>query len=393
MATAIFAWSRRWMAGFPMLVAIALGHATPAKATEAPDISICDDIPYRSNGEDMTGERATPIALPADWAAVATSSRNWIAIWTEFSRTYCVETTGMREITHFERFGERFLGFQWASLEETGYVLIDRARQGHMIDTGSKPHFSPDGSKFAVLHRVDTGMDGFDGFAIWQTYGNALEPRIVNAGPPLQPRYDWRIDRWEGEDCLHISSVSSEWNGGDKAAIANLPRYRFVASASNGWEIIEGIKCHIGSNEDNSMTLPSADEPPISFDWKVGVAAFAAAAVNAPLAYPIAEAARCYGRWILHATAVDSGGFPEAAFEVFIDSLQYPAAVNSAATFLPPNRDHPAVRDAADEAERLLRLAWIGDESAARRYFENLGSCYANPESVYDKAAAAAATD
>ena len=108
-----------------MLVAIALGHASPAKATEAPDISICDDIPFRSNGEDMTGERIEPIALPADWVAVAASSRNWIAIWTEFSRTYCVETTGMREVTHFERFGERFLGFRWASLEETGYVLID----------------------------------------------------------------------------------------------------------------------------------------------------------------------------------------------------------------------------------------------------------------------------
>jgi hypothetical protein len=376
------------MAGFSMLVAIALGHATPAKATEAPDISICDDIPYRSNGEDIASERASPIALPADWAAVATSSRNWIAIWTEFSRTYCVETTGMREVTHFERFGDRFLGFKWASLEGSGYVLIDRARQGHMIDTGSKPHFSPDGSKFASLHRADTGLDGFDGFAIWQTYGNALEPLIVNAGPPLYPRYDWRIDRWEGEDCLHISSVSSEWNGGDKAAIPALPRYRFVATASTDWEIIEGIKCHNRSNDDNIVTLPSADEPPITFDWANGVAAFAAAAQNSPLVYTIAEAARCYGRWKLHAKAVDNGGFPEVAFEVFIDTLRYPAAVNSAHTFLPPDRNHPAARDAEDEAERLLRLAWIGDEAAARSYFVNLGSCHAEPESAHDVPAA-----
>lgn len=372
------------MAGLSLLVAIALGHAAPAKATEAPDISICDDIPDHSNGKNVTEERRKPITLPANWVAVATSSPNWIAVWTEYSRTYCVETTAMRKVTNLERFGERFLGFKWENLEGSGYVLIDRARQGDMIDTGSKPHFSPDGSKFASLHRADTGKDGFDGFAIWQTLGNALEPLIVNAGPPLLPRYDWRIDRWEGEHCLHISSVASEWNGGDKAAIPNLPRFRFVASASNGWEINVGIKCQIKSNEDNSNTLASDGEPPTTLDWTIGIAAFVAAAQNSPLAFTIRDAARCYGRWMLHAQAVDGGGFPEAAFAAFTEPLQYPAALSSADSFLTEKKYHPVARDAADEAERLLRLAWSGDEAAARSYFENLGHCYAKPESVND---------
>ncbi len=300
--------TRDWMAGFSMLVAIAFGYAAPAEATEAPDITICDDIPDYSNGKNRTDERTEPITLPADWVAVATSSRNWIAVWTEYSRTYCVETTGMREATNLERFGERFLGFNWGSREGSGYVLIDRARQGDMIDTGSKPHFSPDGSKVASLHRADTGKDGFDGFAIWQTKDNLLVPLIVNAGPPLLPRYDWKIDRWEGEHCLHILSVSSEWNGGNKAAIPYLPRYRFVASASNDWEIIEGIKCPIVSSDDDSVTLPSAGAAPSMFDWAKGIVAFAAALQNSPLIFTIRDAAGCYGRWMLHAKAIDEGG-------------------------------------------------------------------------------------
>ena len=87
---------------------------------------------------------------------------------------------------------------------------------------------------------------------------------------------------------------------------------------------------------------------------------------------------------MLHAQAVDGGGFPEAALAAFTEPLQYPAALSSADSFLTGKKDHPVARDAADEAERLLRLAWSGDEAAVRSSFENLGHCYAKPESVND---------
>lgn len=234
----------RMMVGSFTFAAIAHAHAAPAAATEAPDISICDDIP---SDTEIDVDRVDPIPLPADWEGIATSSRNWIAIWTEHSRTYCVETAWMFEATNLERFGERFLGFNWDGHEAFGYVLIDRARQGREIDTGSRPLFSPDGSKFATLQRSDANYRGFEGFAIWQIYGGALEPYIVNAGPPLYPMYDWRVDRWEGERCLHISAVPYERFDGDWESLPSQPRDRYVSSASNDWRILEGVKCEIGN--------------------------------------------------------------------------------------------------------------------------------------------------
>ncbi len=233
----------RMVAGGSALAAITLVQATPALATEAPDISICDDLPIDA---EITAARVDPVALPADWEGFATSSRNWIAIWTEHSRTYCVETAWMFEATNFERFGERFLGFDWIGLEAFGYVLIDRARQGREIDAGSRPLFSPDGSKFATLQRSDANYGGFEGFAIWQTHGNRLEPYIVNAGPPLYPMYDWRIDRWEGEHCLHISAVPYDRFEGKWEILPGVPRDHYVSSASNDWRILDGVECEMG---------------------------------------------------------------------------------------------------------------------------------------------------
>ena len=234
----------RMIAGSSALAAIALAQATPAFATEAPDISICDDLP---SDPEITIDRVDPISLPADWGGIATSSRNWIAVWTEHSRTYCVETAWMYEATNLERFGERFLGFNWDGQEAFGYVLIDRARQGREIDTGSRPLFSPDGSKFATLQRSDANFRGFEGFAIWEIYGGVLEPYIVNAGPPLYPMYDWRIDRWEGERCLHISAVPYDRFEGKWESLPSVTRDRYVSSASNDWRILEGWKCEIGN--------------------------------------------------------------------------------------------------------------------------------------------------
>ena len=235
---------RHLMAGGSALAAIALTQATPALATEAPDISICDDLP---SDPYITADRTDPISLPDDWKEVAASSRNWIAIWTEHSRTYCVETTWMFEATNLERFGERFLGFDWIGLEAFGYVLIDRTRQGRQIDTGAKPLFSPDGSQFASLQRSDANYGGFEGFAIWHIHGNMLEPYIVNAGPPLYPMVDWRIDRWEGEHCLHISAVPYDRFDGKWDILPSVKRDRYVSSASHDWQILEGENCKTGN--------------------------------------------------------------------------------------------------------------------------------------------------
>ncbi|MEH6790764.1 hypothetical protein [Parasphingorhabdus sp.] len=104
------------------------------------------------------------------------------------------------------------------------------------------------------------------------------------------------------------------------------------------------------------------------------------------MVFDMQDAARCIGRWTLHADAVDDEAFPEAATAAFIDQLQFPAAVHAADFFLTEDRPHPAYRDAADEAERLLTLALAGDKAAAYTYFGNLGLCSTQPEAVQDGA-------
>ena len=222
----------------------AIACAAPAYATEVPDFSYCDSLPL---SQEANEDRKHPISLPNEWVGVAASSQNWIAVATEFNTTYCVETTWIHEAANFERFGQRFLGFEWnfGSREAFGYILIDRAGQGRVIDTGAKPVFSPDGGYLATLSRTDANNFSFEGFAIWQTYSHRLEPIFVNDGPPFYPMVDWRIDRWEGNNCLHISAAPYDRFNGQWENIPNLPRNRYVAKIANDWQITEGENCHL----------------------------------------------------------------------------------------------------------------------------------------------------
>ncbi|MEH6759445.1 MAG: hypothetical protein V7676_18380 [Parasphingorhabdus sp.] len=127
----------------------------------------------------------------------------------------------------------------------------------------------------------------------------------------------------------------------------------------------------------------SAGEP-VVLDWKTAIAGFAEGEQRSPMVFNMKDAARCSGRWMIHAGAVRYGTFPETAVDAFIDQLQLSAAVNAVDFFITEDRDHPASRDGADEADRLLGLALAGDAAAARTYFDNLGLCSTQPEMVQD---------
>ncbi len=103
-----------------------------------------------------------------------------------------------------------------------------------------------------------------------------------------------------------------------------------------------------------------------------------------PMVFNMKDAARCSGRWMVHAGAIHYGTFPETVVDAFIDQLQLPAAVNAVDFFITEDRDHPAARDASDEADRLMGLALAGDATAAHIYFNNLGLCSTQPEMVQD---------
>lgn len=122
---------------------------------------------------------------------------------------------------------------------------------------------------------------------------------------------------------------------------------------------------------------------PAALDWQTAIASFAEGEQRSSMVFTIKDAARCSGRWMLHADAVDDGAFPAAAIDAFIDQLTLQEALHAADFFGTEDRDDPAYRDAADEAERLLTLALAGNAAAARAYFDNLGLCSTQPEMVH----------
>lgn len=127
-----------------------------------------------------------------------------------------------------------------------------------------------------------------------------------------------------------------------------------------------------------------AASEPVAVDWPNAISAFAIGEQQLPMVFNMKDAARCRGRWVFHADAVDADSFPDAAMDVFIEELSFTSAISEADFFLIEDGVHPAHRTAAKEAGRLLVLALAGDRAAARSYFENLGQCYVRPEVVRD---------
>lgn len=135
-------------------------------------------------------------------------------------------------------------------------------------------------------------------------------------------------------------------------------------------------------------TAAMAGEPAGPY-WETAIAAFAVGEQRSPKVYTMKDAVRCRARWQVHADALEKFIFPEAAEDVFIAQLQLRPASNAVDFFLDEDSDHPAARDDADTAERLLARALTGDAKAAYSYFENLGLCTTEPETVRDDSAVA----
>lgn len=212
----------------------ALAHPDPA-----PSLPYCDAIPQQSL--DFEWDREKSFDLPSSWSQFAKVSDTWMAVATNAGTTECVNINWMFEGKDFEILKNRFLGFNWVGYEAFGYTLIDRAGAGMVIDTGERPSFSPGGYRMAALQASESGYGGLEGFAVWYVYEGGLKLLYLTSRVPLSMA-DWRIDRWEGDDCLHISAIPfsriEDWD--------NLSQYKrdtFVAGGASGWALAPGNSC------------------------------------------------------------------------------------------------------------------------------------------------------
>ncbi|MBV7259371.1 hypothetical protein [Erythrobacter crassostreae] len=197
----------------------------------------CPDRPVL---EDASPDREAMLSFPAAWADFADMSMYWLAVRTELGSVHCVETTWAIDADAYERLNERFLGFEWSGYEAGGYMLIDTAGTGSSTDTGAKPVFSPEGGYMASIQFSDAGWGGLEGFAVWRTYASGMTPVHVDTNLPTMA--DWRIDKWEGNGCLHLSAVPYD-RVEDWRKLTEYKRDRYVSRSRDGWKLSAGEVC------------------------------------------------------------------------------------------------------------------------------------------------------
>ena len=219
----------------------AIGIAAPAFAhpDQAPSLAYCAAIPQQDLDFEWDGEKS--FELPQDWSSFAAVSDTWMAVATKAGTTECVDLNWMFEGKDFEVHKDRFVGFNWIGYEAFGYMLVDRAGTGMVLDTGERPSFSPNGYRMAALQSSESGYGGLEGFGVWYVYESGLKPIYLTSRVP-DSMADWRIDRWEGDACLHISAIPfsriDDWED-----LFKYDRDSFVSGDANGWALTSGSKC------------------------------------------------------------------------------------------------------------------------------------------------------
>ena len=244
-----------------IVLALLLGacgnEAQPTAVTQAGDTQVTSGSIASEPGltactapkdiDEELGVRDAGLAVPDVFEGVVRSNLYHFVVSTLDGGTVCVDTSWMFEIREPRAKG-RFLSFAWVGYEAFGHILVDRAGQGTVIDTGEAPAFSPSGAFVAGLQVSEAGWGGLEGFAIWRVTptGLARHFTLVADNDGLLPEVfrgefaEWRIDNWIGEDCLAISAASwdaLEAAGEDFESAARTP---FHARRKDGWAVKPG---------------------------------------------------------------------------------------------------------------------------------------------------------
>lgn len=215
----------------------AVASETPASRFAAqPDLSKCPD------GQPLDSEllqRTGPLPVPPPFAGLMKSSPGHFAVAAEAGNTLCVDTSWMAQTEDAKLSDDaRFLAFGWLGYEEFGYVVIDRSGTGQVIDTGNPPFSAPSGMRFAAIDLSESGFGALNAFAVWDILPSGL--RLAGRYSDEIPPGDWRIDRWQGEDCVNLSLLPLDRQPSDHADFEKTPRDPWHAAKAAKWKPAAG---------------------------------------------------------------------------------------------------------------------------------------------------------
>jgi hypothetical protein len=210
-----------------VLAGLALAPATPAFAQREtrPEIKRCADLEPLEDGQ--IG-RTRPAVLPRDFARITRITRDRLAISTMGGSTICVDMRIKGEVSNFALSpDQRFFSFDWEGYEADGHVIVDRMGAGLQIDTGNPPVFSPSRRRFAAVHQSEAAFSDLEGFGVWQLTPTTLQ-KLANV-TNIPEMVDWKIDSWQGEDCLMLSAIPFSRVPEDQTNYTDITRDRFIA--------------------------------------------------------------------------------------------------------------------------------------------------------------------
>lgn len=226
------------------LLGIALLLVSGAAQAAAPDARSCPRPEAPDSGE---RERRTPLAVPGNLRDVVSSSLYHYAVTSLSGARICVDTSWMESAErHTLSPDRRFVTFAWHGYESYGHKLIDRGGRGQVVEVGAMPVFSPSRRFFASVDQTESEFGAQSGFALWRVDPAGLtEMARLDEIPRM---YDWRIDRWVGEDCIDLSAIPHDRMRGGDEDVTKLRRDRFVAKpAGKAWRILPAAKGCIAS--------------------------------------------------------------------------------------------------------------------------------------------------
>jgi hypothetical protein len=178
-------------------------------------------------------QRKGPIPVPREFAGLVKSDLQHFAVSTMSGATICIDTSGIDEIDEVTASPDkRFLAFNWLGYEVFGYLLIDRTGKGQVVDTGNAPLAPPSGMRFAAIDLSESGFGSLNGLAVWKIEPVGLrELAMVQDGFPSG---EWKMEGWAGDECLDLSVLPIDRQGGDDPDSA--PRDPWFVAAKNGWK-------------------------------------------------------------------------------------------------------------------------------------------------------------
>jgi len=156
------------------------------------------------------GETVVPVIPPEFRSVITGATREKLTVRSLDGRPIPVDIGGYNVWDYRLYESGRFLGMRLSGYEVAGYLLVDRAAHGNVIETGREPLFSNDGHWFAVAGITDADQGNFEGIGLWEVGPTSSTRRFFTNAVPLSS--DWRMDRWIGS-CVAFSAFTSSGNG------------------------------------------------------------------------------------------------------------------------------------------------------------------------------------